>query len=1410
MNQANRAVSHRRINPRAALVLGGTMVVVIPLLFVYKAYRERHDRALFLREARTQLERKQPQLALQYLNRYLSLNPGDVDALDMKGRILADTARNAYQALEAMPIHNKVLGLDPDNPKRQETRRRLVELTLRVGGRARAAEALARELIRRGASDAEAHRLLASALEGVGAEGDAKALAEASREYETAERIEPGDVRGSERLALLYRDKLGDPKKALEVLDHLVALAAQSPARRAAAHLARARYFSSGGQTKEADAEIAQALEADPKSLDVRLAAADAANQHGDTAAARRHLDAIPADARDDLRVKLAEGMVELSEHRPDQAIQSWRSGLLQTGGNSADLTWRLAQVLIDLGRVAEAEPLLDQYRRLVGGDEPNAFSRYLHGFALFKKDRPEQAIAELEAIRYKVPKSLEPHLDYVLGQCYERVNDSLKAIDAYRQATKAAPQWSPPWVAIANLQASERLGDAYRSLEQGLAANPNDPRLLVNSALILWRQQMQLPPKDRSWTELERVLERAARVAPNSVELALVQADYLTSIGKPADALARLEAAARVNPKSAPLWLARANLLSRQGKRTEALRVLDQAAAEAPRAGYAVLRASLLLDLGHAREARTTLLDGLNRVPADERPQLWKALGELAVRQSDPASARHAFGEWARLQGDSPEPRAALLELALAGGDDDAIRAAVDAFKSIGDPRAPYWRIARVEELLRTRSDADAGSKAKSSEDASKRSARFDEAERLIREIEANQPQLPSGFLLEGRLCEARGQVDRAIAAYEKALEKRGGRAAYAPLMALLVRQGRSADVERLRQALAVLPPDFERLATIQALKAGDKDRAEQLAARMVQGDPQGLDARVWQARVLNELGKPAEAEAALRRLIDQHPGEATPWIQLLMLQVSQKQRDQAAATVAEIRKQVKSDRPELLWAQCYRVVGDLRQAEACYGEALKRWPDDIAVRTAAIAFYEQTGRRGAAEESLRHVRKLDPALGWATRKLALLLAGRKGDVGAWDEALRLVGPTARDGDTPDDRLARARVYAASADLKHRRQAIAILEELASEVPSAPAVQELLARLQLGAGQRDQARAHAARAASGDGASPDAILLYASTLIDAKDLDEAQRQLDRLVALDPASLAVAELRARILAARGQGEEAAAGLERAFAARAEGPDALAVGEKMLVLLGQLKQPEAAARVAARAGTLGPRGACFLGAFLAGRGQLDQGAAQLENAARAGDPAAAGSTALALASAPDADGRWLPLADRFLDQALKTQPDSIDLLQKQARVRYLQGRFEEQIALFRAILDHQPSDFTFLNDMAWTLSEDLNRPEQGLERADEVLRRAGWQANFLDTRGVILTRLGKLDAAIKDLETAAAALPIGPVYYHLARAYEKKGRTDDFHKARELARQTGLRPELLQPSERSEWARIMEP
>ena len=41
----------------------------------------------------------------------------------LKGKVLADEVRDAYQALDAIQVHTQVLGRDPG---RQETRRRLI------------------------------------------------------------------------------------------------------------------------------------------------------------------------------------------------------------------------------------------------------------------------------------------------------------------------------------------------------------------------------------------------------------------------------------------------------------------------------------------------------------------------------------------------------------------------------------------------------------------------------------------------------------------------------------------------------------------------------------------------------------------------------------------------------------------------------------------------------------------------------------------------------------------------------------------------------------------------------------------------------------------------------------------------------------------------------------------------------------------------------------------------------------------------------------------------------------------------------------------------------------------------------------------------------------------------------------
>ena len=583
--------------------------------------------------------------------------------------------------------------------------------------------------------------------------------------------------------------------------------------------------------------------------------------------------------------------------------------------------------------------------------------------------------------------------------------------------------------------------------------------------AHYLWQRQMLRPPPLRTWAEVEKALERADALAPGSAEVDLVRCEYLLSVNKGDEALGLLEKATGRSPRFASLWAVRARALSRLGRNDDALKVLDQAdRAAGPQALFAIDRATLLLARGHGKDALAALKDALGRAPAEQRPALWKALGEYYASQSDLPSARDAYRQYARLEPNNPEPHILLLDLALAAGDDAAVGEEVAALKALGGPNRLYWRLARVQELLHARP----GEKA----DPDAEAGRLAEADGLVREIETGEPRSPLGFLLEGRLCERRRETDRAVAAYEKAVDRNGGQLALAPLVALLAREGRDDDLKRLRQKVATLPVELERLATLQALKVGDKGRAERLAERLAAGNPEALDVQVWQAQVLKELGKPEQAEQALVRLTKKRPEEPAPWIQLMMLQVGQKRAKDAAETVEQLRKSAKADRPELLWAQCYRVVGDLPRAEECFREALKKWPDDLAVRSSAVTFCEQTGRQAEAEGMLRKIHGRDPGLAWVTRRLAVSLAGHRNDREAWDEALRLIGPEAKPDDTPDDRLTRASVYAFGPEPRHRREARKILEGLAAELPRAAAVHELLARVLLGLGEPGPARA--------------------------------------------------------------------------------------------------------------------------------------------------------------------------------------------------------------------------------------------------------------------------------------------------------------------------------------------------
>lgn len=1403
----------RRLNLRALAVVLIAVVVLVPGFLGVKMLTDQHGAKAFLREARTQLARGKTALAVSYLNRYLELVPDDLDALELKSKVLFDTAHDQYQAMEALKVHGQMLAAKPDDPRWEQARRRMVRLNLMVS-RWRSALGVAEKLK---GDDAEAHRLRARACAAVGlSEKDDSLIERARKEYEAAEAVAPGDVESAEELARIYRDRKEDPVKALRVLNQLVLNTGNVPKKHAAALLARARHYASPqvaekdpGAVEKASRDVDDAVRDDPEGLMPRLMAAEIALQRHQPEAARQHLKAIAPDrlkdVRDELRVKTLEGMIDLVEARPEEAIRSWRDGLLEIGGNDAMLTWQLAHVLLEVGRVSEAEPLLNQYRRLIGGDEPDAKYLYLSALSLLRSNRPAEAAKLFEKIRSKVPKTLEPHVNYALGQAYEQMRDTSRAREAYQLAADGSRKWASPWKALARVQNLSNPGDALATLQQGLTLSPDDAELLAARAQLLYMEQLKKPPQQRSLGEVERLLAHAAKAAPGSTEVALFQAEFYGNNGRPEDALALLKTACTLSPKVPTLWLARSNVLNNLKRFGEAQDVLVEAAkAAGPQAVFSITRATILARQGHLGEARKALVAGLETVPKEQKSVLWKSLGEFHQAQKDYVSATQAFQGWAALQPENPEPRLALFQVAMLKGGDAEIARYTDELRAVGGERSYFWRYARIEDLMRAR---------KGPPDAARDAARADEAARLIKEIEDNDPQLALGYMLEGRLGERRKQDAAAVNAYRKALERGAGQTALSPLVALLARDKRHDEIEQLRKAYPSLSTGIEQVEVLQAVKDGDKARARDLTEKLVAGDPQALNIRRWEIEVLQAMGDPKEAQAKARKWVAERPTEATPWMLLLMLQINAKDKDAAAETVEQIRRNVKADRPELLLAQCYRAAGDLRKAAASFQEAIQRWPDDFGVLGAAVAFYEQVGLRGEAEEALRQIRRRDKANTWATRKLALSLAAHANDRPAWDEALALVGPDARPDDEPDDQIVRAAVYAQGPEPEHLRKATGIIRGLLTDLPDRVDLHEQLARLLLAAGDLKGAREHAARAAAGEAAKPETVLLYASILLGVDDLSAAGEQLARLAKVEPDGLPVVELRARLLSAQGKPEEGAKVLEKAYEGHAGTPDGLVVGGKMVQILTAMKQPDAAERVARRAARDDPQGQCLLAEFLTGRGRLDEAADVLDKLAKGGNPALAENAALALAARPDADRRWAEIAGKLQeeDSKAKDTPPTLQSLNRLAMLHHVQRDFKGEVEVYRKMLDLKPKDYRFVNNMAWTLSEELNQPGEALKAIDTVIEKVGRNPNVLDTRGVILTRLGNYPDAVRDLREAADGLRDNPsVEFHLARAYLKMGKPEEARKSRERALKAGLGRERLQESERADWDAVMNP
>jgi tetratricopeptide (TPR) repeat protein len=1453
-----------RLNVRAAMILGGGLLVAVAGFAVLSYVRSQWKQPALLTQALRQASATPPNysLALIYLNEYLVSHPDDPEALESKANVLSAIAANGDQLAEAIQLAETAIRLDPESPRSQKLRKLVVEMDIRMGRfrplenlRMHTAETTVREMIAKGDKSPDALRLLANVLEIQAALGDRKSLDGAAEAYESARKLEPLNVAGAGALAQLYRDPKGlnQPADADKVLDEMLQAnqaaekAAKTPeARRdaarnlASAHLARCRHYSQTGMRSKslevrrnflarAADELRGALAKAPDNPEILLVAAESELRRGDVIKARSYFDRIPADPEhkrgeaDVMLMRIVEGMIDLAENRPDEAIENWQEGLVAAGGANAELTAKLALIQLRLGRLDEAEPLILQHRRLIGGTEPNPTHRYLEGMKLYYQNQPRKAIEGLGKALAGADADLESQIRYLLGQCYEKVQDTSAALEQYAQSTALNPKWSAPRLARAQLLQRVRPLDAQEEISLAEGELHDDPKILATSARLALQRELAKPPVERSWDDVNARIERLKTLSPGSPDAALLRADVLLNTGKLPEAATLLEQATRHDKSQAALWIAWADALSRLNKPQDALRVLEQAAAPDAVGDTAALRigrAQILTRLGRGKEARAMLVRGEKDLSPTDRPLVWAELGRMLRARHENDAARKAFQKYAELLPDDPQPQLDLISLALAAGDREAALKSMEDLKAITGPTGLYYRVAVAQDLLQ---ETPKGK----TEKPEARAARYAKAEKLIDEIEDVAPREPFAYLLRGLLHERRGEASKAIAAYERGLSHGGGENAIKRLVALYTAEGRFEDLKALGASKTVNAVAVTRLGALEAFHQGNKEAAEQLAEQLVAGDPDSLDARYWQARMLNSLGKPADAEKTLRELVARRPENPNSWVALVYFLVSQKQNDEALKTIEEMKQKAKftaEEMPEFLYARCYRLAGATARAETAYEQALKKWPTHPEVVRTVAEWSVTTNHPEKAEAVLRAYIAKVPAGRWAVRNLAAVLAEHPKDSGSWQQAWDLIKDVPEGGDTAEDRLTRAMVLLRNPDpASQYGQIETILTELLDDVPAdrpvATAARSLLADVYVRQGKTDKARDLNAIGAA-DLSNPGALAVYIGNLIDDEKLDAAATQLKRLTALAPDDVLTLKLHALLLNARKKPGEAVALLERAFEQNARTPGGTDACREIVVMFGALDgppaidDPAAGLRLAEKLAARHPGSSWMLARMLQRQGKTTD--AKVLELCKTSVEAGAGvdllesaRIAIGMAMAPDAGEAVKTSVDGVLAEAAKRAPTNLDVHLAIATLRYGQGRYEESAKAYRDAWSARPRNPGFLNNLAWILSENLNRPEEGLEVIEELFALIPAQPEYLDTRATIYARLGRDAEAMDDWKKAVAARPNDASYsYRLARAYLKAGDEANFRVWMDAAKKNHLSPNDVQPTERAELKTLM--
>lgn len=883
----------------AMIVVGGTVH------FLHAYQTQRNASAFLLQADRAAKEGDVPQ-ALQYLERYLSYVPGDTDALVRYAELLVSeqAPQNSQVRQRALDVMEQVLRRDPS---RAEVRRRLVLLALSTKQFSLAREHL-EVLMKASPQDSEL-------------EFDAGRCEEGDRQYERA-------VHWYQQAITHAKDKTSA---------HVIASYARQ------AEILR-RHLDRG---KEATQLVETLIKLAPERPDVLLIRAELAGTAKNVEEARKHLDRGIELYPQDQRFYLALAKVEMQQGQPKRARTVLAKALESIKHPPTAWLVAVTDLLLDAGDPARARNAVALLEK--GPVSPGVLD-YFQGRLLLAEEQWLPASRKLENARPLLARTPElvKRADLSLALCYERLGNKELEITACRRALVVDPVWLPARLALAQGLAASGQYDEALDQYQKLVAHA--PALHIALARLQLARALGLPASERRWPVVMEAIDQAKKVAPESLEPTLLEAQALTMQAKTTEAGKLLEVARAQHPKDLAPWLALATLADQQGDsaRSQAL-LVDAQAKLGDAVDLRLAQARLLHGTGpETVKAITELEKNTEAFPKSDRIRLELGLAQTYFQAGAEEQAKRLWLLVAEQQAMELPVRLRLFELALRRSDEAGTRRWIDEIRKIEGEEGTLWRWCEAARLTELAAKAD-------------KEKNLEQAERYLGEVAKKRPTWHLALLLGAQIQEQRGNFDRALESYLEAIKAGERQLEVMRRTALMLYERRrfreAEDVIRGLPEQTPLTGDLGRLAADLALRNQDRQRALDVAKQVCAKSTKYQD-YIWLGQMYAVAGQRAEAEASLRAALQMAEKASAPWVALVLFLSETGQKEEAERVIQQAQEKLPAADVPLTRAECYEAIGRLDQAEKDYETALKARPDDPETARASARFFLQTGQ--------------------------------------------------------------------------------------------------------------------------------------------------------------------------------------------------------------------------------------------------------------------------------------------------------------------------------------------------------------------------------------------------------------------------------------------------------------------